>query len=203
MKYDIRNENKSDWYEVEVLTREAFWNKQKCSEHGIGCDEHYLLHLLRQYSGFVKELDFVAQLNNCIIGNIVYTKAWIKEDNVNCQEVLTFGPISVLPKFQRQGCGSELVIYSMEAATRMGFGAVIIYGHPSYYPKFGFQDASEFCITTPEGKNFPAFMVKELKNGFLKNITGTFHLPEIFNIKIDDAIKFNKNYIQYIFPIIF
>ena len=51
----IRNENEKDFREVEALTREAFWNL-----YIQGCDEHYLVHKMREHPDFIKYLDFVA-----------------------------------------------------------------------------------------------------------------------------------------------
>ncbi len=51
----IRFEKKSDERKVEELTREAFWN-----HHVPGCDEHYLVHIMRSAPDFIPELDFVA-----------------------------------------------------------------------------------------------------------------------------------------------
>lgn len=77
-------------------------------------------------------------------------------------EVLSLGPLTVAPKFQGKGIGSRLVRHSLSVAKILGYDAVIIFGHPTYYPRFGFQEAKEFGISTKEGKNFPAFMALEL-----------------------------------------
>jgi predicted N-acetyltransferase YhbS len=61
---------------VEELTREAFWNR-----HVAGCDEHYLMHIMRDTDAFIKDLDVVAELDGKIVGNIVYTKGSILGDD--------------------------------------------------------------------------------------------------------------------------
>ena len=70
MDIGIRLENKEDFKEVENVTREAFWNVYKP-----GCDEHLIAHKLRKSSEFIKELDFVICDEEKIIGNIIYSKA--------------------------------------------------------------------------------------------------------------------------------
>jgi len=59
----LRNETVSDYRTVEELTREAFWN-----HHVPGCDEHYLLHIMRKADSFIHELDIVAEVNGKIVG---------------------------------------------------------------------------------------------------------------------------------------
>lgn len=54
----IRNEKTSDYAAVENITREAFWNQSVP-----GCDEHYLVHVMREHEDFVPELDLVAELD--------------------------------------------------------------------------------------------------------------------------------------------
>ena len=67
MNIIIRPEQPTDYRETEHITREAFWN-----HHAPGCDEHYLLHIMRDNPAFVPELDFVAVCDGKIVGNAVY-----------------------------------------------------------------------------------------------------------------------------------
>ncbi|MBS3977105.1 MAG: hypothetical protein KGZ75_10340 [Syntrophomonadaceae bacterium] len=55
----MRLEEPADYRKVEELTREAFWN-----HHLPGCDEHYLLHIMRDCGAFIRELDFVAEVGS-------------------------------------------------------------------------------------------------------------------------------------------
>lgn len=66
--FTIRNERPGDWEAVETLTRRAFYN-----QYIPGCMEHYLVHIMRGHEDFIPELDFVAELDGEIIGNIMYT----------------------------------------------------------------------------------------------------------------------------------
>lgn len=97
-KIKIRNEEKADYEIVEKITREAFYNL-----YIPGCVEHYLVHIMRNHKDFIPELDFVLELNGNIIGNIMYTKAKLMDENGRMKEVLTFGPVSILPACQRRG----------------------------------------------------------------------------------------------------
>lgn len=98
MDLTIRKENINDYRVVEELTREAFWNLNVP-----GCDEHYLVHILRNHPDFISEMDFVAEADNRIVGNIMYTRSYVVDENSNRLDTLTFGPLTVLPGYQRQG----------------------------------------------------------------------------------------------------
>jgi predicted N-acetyltransferase YhbS len=123
----LRLETKADHNTVELITYRAFLN----AEHADG-DEALLVHKLRNCAAFEPELDFVAELGGKVIGNIMYTRSKIISDDGSEWETLTFGPVSVLPKYQRDGVGSALIRKSLETAREMGFRAVLIYGHESY-----------------------------------------------------------------------
>jgi predicted N-acetyltransferase YhbS len=188
MNIEIRNERETDYPETENITREAFWDVYKP-----GCDEHLVLHQLRLSKAFVPELDFVACDNGKVIGNIVYSKAVVK-DGDNESEVLCMGPLCVLPEYQNKGIGSLLLRTTLEKATSLGFRAVIIYGNPPYYHKFGFVSAEAFGIKTKEGLNFDAFMALELYKGALEGITGSFFEDKAFEIKEEELEKFESRY---------
>ena len=98
-KIKIRNEEKADYEIVERITREAFYNL-----YIPGCVEHYLVHIMRSHKDFIPELDFVLELNGNIIGNIMYTKAKLMDENGGMKEVLTFGPVSILPTCIWKSC---------------------------------------------------------------------------------------------------
>ena len=88
----IRNETEKDYKTVEEITRKAFYNI-----YVPGCMEHYLVHIMRDHEDFIKELDFVIELDGKVIGNIMYTKAKLVDEAGEEKEILTFGPVSILP----------------------------------------------------------------------------------------------------------
>ena len=90
--YTIRRETMNDYREVENLTREAFWN-----QYVPGCDEHYFVHMMRDHEDFIPELAFVLEKDGVIIGNIMYTRSKLVDENGNEKVILTFGPIGILP----------------------------------------------------------------------------------------------------------
>ncbi|MCT4564016.1 MAG: N-acetyltransferase [Maledivibacter sp.] len=121
----------------------------------------------------------------------MYSKAYVLLPDGSRHDVLNFGPLSVLPEYQKQDVGSALMRHSLKVAARLGYGAVVFFGHPSYYPRFGFKEAEEFNITTSNGDNYPAFMAMELIYGDLEGITGTFHESPLYDVNPDKAKKYD------------
>lgn len=189
MKIEIRPENEKDYEEVENLTREAFWDIYQP-----GCDEHLLVHKLRKVSAFIPELDFVVELDGQIVGNILYSKATVTGESGQEHEVITFGPLSVLPQHQKMGVGSRLVNHTLELAKKLGFRAIVIFGNPAYYHRFGFESAERYQITTSDGENFDAFMALELYEGALSGIAGKFHEDSVFHIEKEELEGFEKKF---------
>lgn len=189
MNIEVRLENEKDYEEVENLTREAFWDVYQP-----GCDEHLLAHKLRKVPAFIPDLDFVAELDGQIVGNILYSKAIVTGESGEEHEVITFGPLSVLPQYQKMGVGSRLVKHTLELAKKLGFGAVIIFGNPAYYHRFGFVSAEKYQISTSDGGNFDAFMALDLYECALRGIAGKFHEDSVFHIEKKELEDFEKKF---------
>lgn len=171
----IRNERKEDHFNVELLAKKAFWNL-----HVPGCDEHYLVHILRKSPDYIENLSKVAEIDGEIVGAIMYSKAYVLNGEEK-HDVLTFGPLCVDPKFQNKGIGKKLLTETFKLARENGYRAIILYGEPEYYPKYGFKTCENFNITTPEGKNFSAFMAYELVENGLLGVEGKFYESEVFS----------------------
>ncbi len=185
----IRLEQPGDYRRVEEITREAFWNL-----FAPGCSEHYLVHRLRTCPQFIPELDFVAVADGAVVGNILYSRAEVRQAGRVSGQVISFGPLSVLPEWQGRGIGAALIRHSLAEAARMGFGAVIIYGHPGYYRRFGFQPARMFNITTPDGKFIDPLMALELREGALAGVSGSFFEAEVFHMDPAEVEAFDAGF---------
>ncbi|MGN0195113.1 MAG: GNAT family N-acetyltransferase [Candidatus Cryptobacteroides sp.] len=180
----IRNERKSEHFQVENLVREAFWNVYRP-----GCLEHYVLHCLRDDPAFVPELDFVMEADGLLIGQCIYMRAAIATDDGRELPVLIMGPIGIIPQYKRQGYGKALLDYSLEKAARMGFGAVCFEGNIAFYGKSGFTYASEFGIRyhgLPEGEDASFFLCRELSPGYLSGVSGEYSTPQGYFV--DEAL---------------
>lgn len=189
MKITIRNEQEQDFRRVEEVTREAFWNL-----FVPGCDEHYLVHIMRKHPDFIANLSLVALYENEIIGSIMYTRSWLFDESNNRMETLTFGPISVLPHFQRKGVGSELILYSVEMATKNGEKAIIIEGHPQNYCKHGFKCAKDCRISDMDGRFPYSLLVLELQKGSLQGHTWRYCSSDVYNVDPEEAMEFDKQF---------
>lgn len=196
MTINIRLEAPGDYRIVEELTRAAFDNPDRIARSKIGCPmEHHMVHKLRENDG-IMDLNFVAEMNGTIVGHIIYSNAHILQPDGSKIEVLNFGPISVWPEFQRKGIGSALMKHSIKAAKQRGYGAILFFGIPEYYPRFGFAEAKEFGITDCNSNNYPAFMAMELKKDYLKNVCGRFIEADIYNddLNREQAKEFDKSF---------
>jgi len=184
----LRLEREDDYRQVEKLTREAFWNL-----HGPGCEEHFLIHNLRKSEHFVRDLDFVATLNNKIIGHIAYVETKIKDVDKE-YDVLTFGPLSVLPEYQGNGVGEKLIEHTKSLAKERGYKAIVIYGDPNYYQKFGFKQSKLFGITNNDGKYPAALLVLELYQDALRGVRGIFDEGSAYQTDPSQLELFDENF---------
>ena len=195
---NIRLETPSDYYTVEEVAREAFWEGGWDLEPQL-TDIPLLVSRLRECPSYIPELHFVAELDDKIVGHIIYTKSRIEDKTGNSYETLTFGPLSVLPEYQSKGIGRVLMEHSFTEAKRLGYRAVLIYGHPDYYPRIGFRRCSEFGIL-PSGRNEAetaddSFMVYQLYDGALDGIQGYYYIdPAYFDLKPEDIAQYDKKF---------
>lgn len=109
-------------------------------------------------------LSLVAEQNGEIIGHIFFSPVTIDGASVS---TVGLAPMAVLPAFQRRGIGSQLVRASLDELRRIGCDGVVVLGHPSYYPRFGFVRASQYGLRWEHDCPDDAFMALELRPGSL------------------------------------
>ena len=186
----LRNEMQSDYRAVEELTRKAFWNV-----YVPGCDEHYLAHILRDHPDFVPELDLVAETaDGTIVGNVMYTKARLLDENKNELSILTFGPISVHPDYQRMGISKKLLDLSFEKAVPLGYQGIVIFGNPSNYVSRGFKSCKKYNVCMPDGRYPTAMLVKELTPGTFGGTKWFYHESPAYELNRLDAQTFDQRF---------
>lgn len=184
----VRNEKETDYKTVEEITRKAFYNI-----YVSGCTEHYLVHIMRSHEDFIPELDFVIELDGKVIGNVMYTKAWLTDENGVEKEILTFGPLSVDPEYQRRGFGKALLEHSFEKAKVLGYDVIVIFGSPANYVGRGFKSCKRFNVCTDGGK-FPASMlVKELVPNALDGRKRFYRYSPIMDVNEAEARKYDDS----------
>lgn len=174
----IRNETPEDYRAVEEMIKRTFWNLSVP-----GCDEHYFAHQVRKSEDYIPELDFVIEEDQKIIGHILYVKAKFAAADGTKKQILSFGPFTIEPAYQRRGYGRKLLEHSLSAAKKMGYEAVAIFGNPENYACYGFRNCKRYNVCIEKGIYPVALMVKELEEGSLsgkewKYIESPAHNPD-------------------------
>ena len=185
----IALETEAERFETENVVREAFWNVYEP-----GCSEHYLLHIMRKSPGFVPELDFVAEADGRIVGQVVCMKACILGDDGKSYDVLSLGPIAVHPSLQRKGVGRALIEHTRNAARQAGFRAMLLCGEPKYYQRVGFVPAEHFGIRTSENRYFAALHACPLYPDALKGVSGRYFEDAIYQVETARVLEFDKGF---------
>ena len=142
-----------------------------------GQEEADLVEALRREGVVLSSL--VANLDDRIVGHILFSRMTIEQADHQVPAV-ALAPMGVLPEYQRQGIGSALIHHGLSVLREHGETIVLVVGHPSYYPRFGFSSAKARLIESP----FPreAFMALELAPGALDDVGGHVRYPAAFGI---------------------
>ena len=185
---EIRNEEERDYKKVEEVTRAAFWNL-----YVPGCDEHYLTHIMRSHEDFIRDLDFVIEVDGEIVGNIMYTKAKLIDESGEEKDILTFGPVCILPEYQRAGYGKKIIEHSFDKAAALGFDVIVIFGNPGNYVSRGFKSCKKYNICVSDGGYPAAMLVKELKPGALDGRKWIYHQRAVYEIDQEEARRFDDS----------
>lgn len=187
MDIELRLEQPSDYRASENVMREAFWNV-----YSPGCSEHYLLHIMRRSSNYVKELAYVAVSGGKIVGMVAFLKSYIQADGECRLDVLSMGSIAVLPECQRMGIGRRLIGRAKEESARLGYSAILLCGEPRYYSKVGFVAAERYGIRTAENKYSAALHACPLYEGALDSASGRYFEDEIYNVDETQVAAFDS-----------
>ena len=130
-------------------------------------DEADLVDRLRRQSpGY---LGLVAEADGVVVGHILFSSVTL---DAGSADVRGLAPMAVLPEHQRSGVGSELVRAGLATCAGDGAEAVVVLGHPDYYPRFGFRPASAFGLSCAYEVPDEAFMALELVEGALADAEG-------------------------------
>lgn len=166
----IQQETKVDHKLVFEVHKQAFKREE----------EAILVNRLRTSSAYIPSLSLVAIIDHHIVGHILFTEIRINKKNV---QALALAPLSVLPAFQRKGIGGLLIKEGLGKAAELGYGSVIVLGHETYYPKFGFTNASKWNIKAPFEVPDNNFMALELFPGALDGVEGVVeYAPEFGDV---------------------
>lgn len=168
---NIRKANEKDYQEIYNVVEESF----KTALHSDG-DEQDLVIRLKDSTIYVPELSLVAEMDNKIVGHIMLT-----ETKVGDTTQLVLAPLAILPEYQSHGIGSKLILEAHKIAKEMNYDFVILIGHETYYPRFGYRPAKEFGILSPFEIPDEVFMAYPLKDAD-KKLNATIEYAKEFGI---------------------
>jgi putative acetyltransferase len=123
-------------------------------------------------------ISIVAEEHGSLVGHILFSPVQL-EGRADLR-VLGLAPMAVVPAHQGSGVGSSLVRAGLERCRRSDADAVVVLGHPGYYPRFGFQPASRFGIRSEYAVPDEAFMLLELRETSMAGATGTVRYHPAF-----------------------
>ena len=118
----------------------------------------------------------VIETGDGIVGHVLFSQLRIVAPDRDI-EAAALAPVAVRPPFQRQGMGSKLIHAGLQRCRELGIEAVVVLGHPAYYPRFGFSAALARGLAAPYSG--PAFMALELIPKCLAD-GGTVHYAAAF-----------------------
>jgi putative acetyltransferase len=154
----IRAEERRDWAAVHAVNVSAFETPEEAN----------LVDALREHARPIVSL--VAEDDGVIVGHIMFSPVSLAGHPE--LRIMGLAPMAVVPPHQRKGIGSALVRAGLEQCRQLGFGAVVVLGHPSYYPRFGFSPSASYEVGCEYDVPEEAFMVVELQAGFLRGASG-------------------------------
>lgn len=142
--------------------------------------EARLVNALRSDGDFYPGLSLVAVAGDRIVGHILFPPITIVSDTAE-SPALALAPLSVHQDYQGLGIGKALIEEGLRECRYLGHRIVVVVGHPSYYPKFGFRIARDYGINAPFPCPDEAFMALQLASGALDGISGTVRYPPAFD----------------------
>jgi putative acetyltransferase len=123
-------------------------------------------------------VSLVAEAGDLVVGHIMFSPVTLPpHDGLT---IMGLAPMAVRPSHQRQGIGAALARAGIDECTRMGCDALVVLGHPAYYPRFGFVPASRFGIRCEYDVPDEAFMAIAIAPGALRGKTGTIRYHAAF-----------------------
>ena len=166
----LREETAADVTAIATVNQAAFGRP----------DEALLVDALR-IAG-VLTLSLVALADDEVVGHIAFSPVTIAVARGTVTGI-GLAPMAVAPAWQRRGVGARLINEGLDRLRAAGRQVVVVLGHPSYYPRFGFAPASRLGLRWEHPAPDEAFMALELVPGALAGVDGIvrFH-PEFATV---------------------
>jgi putative acetyltransferase len=163
----VRDDTPDDYAAIGHVNEAAFGTAEEAD----------LVEALREDGAVL--LSAVAVLDDEIVGHVLFSRMSIETATGGLQAV-ALAPMAVVPAWQRQGIGSRLIRYGLERLRDTGERIVLVVGHPTYYPRFGFSGERGRALEHP----FPpdVFMALELAPGALDGVKGRVQYARAFGL---------------------
>jgi len=162
----IRAEAETDQAAVHAVHLAAFGNSFEAD----------LVNALRQQARPIVSL--VAEVDGAVVGHILFTP--VSLPGPPDELIMGLAPMAVVPDEQRKGIGSALVLAGLEQARGLGCTAVVVLGHPDYYPRFGFSPASRYGVMCEYDVPDEVYMALELQPDALRGRAGCVRYHSAF-----------------------
>ena len=117
-------------------------------------------------------LSLVYEEGHDLVGHILFTPVELVGDTSGIR-VMGLAPMAVVPGLQKKGIGSSLVKAGIQECISEDYDAIVVLGHPNYYPKFGFRPSINYGIKSEYEVPDAVFMLLELKKNSLRRTKGT------------------------------
>jgi putative acetyltransferase len=166
----VRCETPADHDAIREVNRQAFGRP----------NEARLVDAIRQTAAFIHDLSLVAVRDGRVVGHALFSRVTVEGEGQPA-ELLALAPVAVLPECQRRGVGRQLIGVGLACAAMLGHAAVVVVGHPAYYPRFGFTSARAFGLEAPFPVADEAFLALPLRPGALDGVRGLVIYPAAFN----------------------
>ena len=166
--FTIRSEEHKDQNAIHEINRQAFETEAEAN----------LVDALRGVEQAF--ISLVAEEDGKLIGHILFTPVFVG-GGFDGTKYMGLAPVAVLPEYQNRGAGSQLVRAGLQACREIGTELVFVLGHPTYYPRFGFQPVAPLGLHYQDAQADPFFFVLELAPGALEGVSGTVSFHPLFD----------------------
>jgi putative acetyltransferase len=169
----IRQEGPADGPEIRSLVDAAFAPSTL---------EGRIVDALRASDRWVPDLALVAVDGSCsIVVHVVTSRGELMTPDGSVRPILALGPLAVAPNAQGQGIGGALMRASIDIASAQGWPVIVLLGHDTYYPRFGFESACALGIEPPDPWDDKHWMALRLP-AWTPDERGTMRYPSAFDI---------------------
>jgi putative acetyltransferase len=117
------------------------------------------------------------------VGHVLFTAARLREAS-HPGPLAILAPLAVVPEAQGRGIGGALIERGLQLLRESGVDLVFVLGHPSYYPRHGFEPAGRAGLDAPfpiPAEHADAWMVLALRPELIGVVRGTVMCADTLN----------------------